>query len=95
MMDDVRGILQEELQHVVGRLRDLGGAFMVDDGSAVLDDDDEVTEAGAGAAPVEGEREIARLERLGLAGEVRGGGPHDGEAPLPSLSLGARAAEPE
>ena len=57
-MDDVRGILQEELQHVVGRLRDLGGAFMVDDGSAVLDDDDEVTEAGAGAAPVEGEREI-------------------------------------
>ena len=41
-MDDVRGILQEELQHVVGRLRDLGGAFMVDDGSGVLDDDDEV-----------------------------------------------------
>ena len=55
-MDDVRGILQEELQHVVGRLRDLGGAFMVDDSSGVLDDDDEVTEAGA--APVEGEREI-------------------------------------
>jgi hypothetical protein len=46
-------------------------------------------------ARVEGEREIARLERLGLAGEVRGGGPHDGEAPLPSLSLDARAAEPE
>ena len=57
-MDDVQYILQEELQHVVGRLRDLGGAFMVDDSSGVLDDDDEVTEAGAGAAPVEGEREI-------------------------------------
>jgi DnaK suppressor protein len=57
-MDDTRNILQEELQHVVGRLRDLGGAFMVDDGSGVLDDDDEVTEAGAGAAPIEGEREI-------------------------------------
>jgi RNA polymerase-binding transcription factor DksA len=57
-MDDVQHILQEELQHVVGRLRDLGGAFMVDDSSGVLDDDDEVTEAGAGAAPVEGEREI-------------------------------------
>ena len=57
-MDDVQHILQEELQHVVGRLRDLGGAFMVDDSSGVLDDDDEVTEAGAGAAPIEGEREI-------------------------------------
>jgi DnaK suppressor protein len=57
-MDDVQHILQEELQHVVGRLRDLGGAVMVDDSSGVLDDDDEVTEAGAGAAPVEGEREI-------------------------------------
>ena len=57
-MDDVQHILQEELQHVVGRLRDLGGAFMVGGGSGVLDDDDEVTEAGAGAAPVEGEREI-------------------------------------
>jgi len=51
-MDDAQKILQEELQHVVGRLRDLGGAFMVNDGSGVLDDDDEVTEAGAGAAPI-------------------------------------------
>jgi DnaK suppressor protein len=57
-MDDVRNILQEELQHVIGRLGDLGGAFTMDDPSAVLDDDGEVTEAGAGAAPVEGEREI-------------------------------------
>ena len=36
---------------------------------------------------MEGEQEIARLERLGLVGETRGEGPHDGEAPLPSLNL--------
>ncbi len=39
-------------------------------------------------ARVEGEREIARLERLGLAGETRGEGPNEGERPLPSLSIG-------
>jgi hypothetical protein len=54
----------------------------------------------AGLAPdhparVEGEREIARLERLGLVGEVRGEGPHDGETPLPSLALDAASAEPD
>ena len=38
-------------------------------------------------ARMEGEQEIARLERLGLLGETRGEGPHDGEAPLPSLNL--------
>ena len=35
----------------------------------------------------EGEREIARLERLGYTGEVRGEGLTDGERPLPSLDL--------
>jgi hypothetical protein len=40
-------------------------------------------------ARLEGEREIARLERLGLVGETRGEGPHDGEQPLPSLTLEA------
>jgi hypothetical protein len=45
-------------------------------------------------ARVEGEREIARLERLGLVGEVRGEGPHYDEPPLPSLDLAA-AAEPD
>jgi hypothetical protein len=45
-------------------------------------------------ARVEGEREIARLERLGLAGETRGAGPHFDEAPLPSLDLTA-APEPD
>ena len=36
-------------------------------------------------ARIEGEREIARLERLGYTGEKRGRGPLDGERPLPSL----------
>ena len=39
-------------------------------------------------ARLEGEREIARLERLGLDGETRGEGAHEGERPLPSLSVG-------
>ncbi len=37
-------------------------------------------------ARVEGEREIARLERLGFDGETRGEGLHESERPLPSLS---------
>ena len=39
-------------------------------------------------ARVEGEREIARLEQLGLMGETRGEGAAAGERPLPSLRLG-------
>jgi hypothetical protein len=39
-------------------------------------------------ARVEGEREIARLERLGVDGETRGEGGHESERPLPSLSVG-------
>ena len=39
-------------------------------------------------ARLEGEREIARLQALGLTGEVRGGEPAEGERPLPSLALG-------
>jgi hypothetical protein len=38
-------------------------------------------------ARLEGEREIARLQALGLTGENRGGGPAEGERPLPSLEL--------
>jgi len=38
-------------------------------------------------ARVEGEREIARLERLGVDGETRGEGAAEGERPLPSLHL--------
>ena len=36
-------------------------------------------------ARVEGEREIARLERLGYTGETRGRVAQDGQRPLPSL----------
>src|SRR5215213_3312528 len=36
-------------------------------------------------ARVEGEREIARLERIAFAGEVRGEQGEDGERPLPSV----------
>jgi hypothetical protein len=36
-------------------------------------------------ARVEGEREIARLDRLAYVGEVRGHGPEPGLDPLPSL----------
>ncbi len=38
-------------------------------------------------ARVEGEREIARLERLGMSGETRGEGGNEGERPLPSLNV--------
>jgi hypothetical protein len=34
---------------------------------------------------VEGEREIARLDKIAFAGEVRGHGPEPGLEPLPSL----------
>jgi hypothetical protein len=37
-------------------------------------------------ARVEGEREIVRLQRLGVDGETRGAGGEHGERPLPSLS---------
>ena len=36
-------------------------------------------------ARVEGEREIARLDKIAFAGEVRGHGPESGLTPLPSL----------
>jgi hypothetical protein len=42
-------------------------------------------------ARVEGEREIARLQRLGFDGETRGEGLVEGERPLPSLSLSPTA----
>jgi hypothetical protein len=40
-------------------------------------------------ARLEGEREIAQLQRLGFDGETRGEPPADGEHPLRSVSLGA------
>jgi hypothetical protein len=38
-------------------------------------------------ARIEGEREIARLQELGLQGETRGQAGIEGERPLPSLSI--------
>jgi hypothetical protein len=43
-------------------------------------------------ARVEGEREITRLQRLGMDGETRGEGAAEGERPLPSLKIPAAAA---
>ncbi len=40
-------------------------------------------------ARVEGEREIARLQLLGVDGETRGEAAAEGERPLPSLNLSA------
>jgi hypothetical protein len=45
-------------------------------------------------ARIEGEREIARLERLGFTGEIRGEGAAEGERPMPSLSLAAAHPQP-
>jgi hypothetical protein len=45
-------------------------------------------------ARLEGEREIARLQSLGLTGEVRGEGPAEGERPLPSVRLAGGAGGP-
>src|SRR3981189_1321390 len=45
-------------------------------------------------ARVEGEREIARLEELGLAGETRGDHVAEGERPLPSVDLSAGRSRP-
>jgi hypothetical protein len=41
-------------------------------------------------ARLQGEREIARLQRLGFTGEVRGEIGEPGERPLPSLDLASR-----
>ena len=38
-------------------------------------------------ARMEGDREIARLERLGFSGETRGEAGNEGELPLPSLNV--------
>jgi hypothetical protein len=42
-------------------------------------------------ARVEGEREIARLQQLGVSGETRGEAATSGERPLPSLSVAPSA----
>lgn len=42
-------------------------------------------------ARIEGEREIARLERLGFSGETRGQRGDEHERPMPSLQTGSAA----
>jgi hypothetical protein len=45
-------------------------------------------------ARIEGEREIARLQRLGVSGETRGTEPQPGQRPLPSLAGEGVVREP-
>jgi hypothetical protein len=45
-------------------------------------------------ARVEGEREIARLDRIAYAGEVRGHGAEPGLEPLPSVDRVGKAGAP-
>jgi hypothetical protein len=78
-LEDVRQLMGASTPHFALQLRNRIAKLIVD------------LPAGH-PARVEGEREIARLERLGFTGEVRGQGAEEGERPLPSLD--ARALEP-
>jgi hypothetical protein len=73
-VEDVRQLMGASTPHFALQLRNRIAALIAD------------LPAGH-PARIEGEREIARLERLGFTGEVRGEGPADGERPLPSLQL--------
>jgi len=73
-VEDVRQLMGASTPHFALQLRNRIAALIEG-----LDPDD--------PARVEGEREIARLERLGFNGETRGEGLVEGERPLPSLVL--------
>jgi hypothetical protein len=75
-VEDVRQLMGASTPHFALQLRNRIAKLIVD-----LPPDD--------PARVEGEREIARLQRLGFEGENRGEGAAEGERPLPSLSLSA------
>ncbi len=77
-VDDVRQLMGASAPHFAMQLRNRIRRLIRD-----LPPDD--------PARVLGEGEIARLERLGFTGEVRGEGPQDGQRPLPSL---AETAQP-
>jgi hypothetical protein len=77
-LEDVRQLMGASTPHFALQLRDRIAALI--DG---LPPDH--------PARIEGEREIARLEQLAFAGEVRGEGAAEGERPLPSLRLAADA----
>ena len=79
-LEDVRRLMGASTPHFALQLRNRIAKLI-----APLD--------AADPARVEGEREIARLERLGFDGETRGEGAAEGERPLPSLSLAAPAPE--
>ncbi len=76
-LDDVRQLMGASTPHFALQLRNRIAKLI-----APLD-------AGH-VARVEGEREIARLEALGVSGEVRGTGGADGQRPLPSNAAGLR-----
>jgi hypothetical protein len=71
-VDDVRQLMGASTPHFALQLRNRIRKLI-----APLPPDD--------PARVEGEREIARLERLAFAGENRGEQGQDGQRPLPSL----------
>jgi hypothetical protein len=72
-VDDVRQLMGASTPHFALQLRGRIARLI-----AGLPDDH--------PARVEGEREIARLERLGFDGELRGMRHEDGIVPLPSLA---------
>src|SRR6516225_9337000 len=72
-VEDVRELMGASTPHFALQLRERIGALIAD-----LPDDH--------PARREGEREIARLDRLALLGEVRGEAQEVGERPLPSLA---------
>ena len=71
-VDDVRQLMGASTPHFALQLRNRIRKLI-----APLPPDD--------PARIEGEREMARLERLGFSGEVRGEPAQDGQRPLPSL----------
>ncbi len=72
-VDDVRQLMGASTPHFAMQLRNRIRALIRD-------------LPAENPARLMGEGEIARLERLGFTGEVRGEGPQDGQRPLPSLS---------
>ena len=75
-VDDVRQLMGASTPHFALQLRNRIARLI-----AGLPEDD--------PARREGEREIARLQRLGLTGEVRGHGAEDGMRTLASVDDGA------
>jgi hypothetical protein len=73
-VEDVRQLMGASTPHFALQLRNRIAALIAD-------------LPASDPARLEGEREIARLQRLGFTGENRGEGFVEGERPLPSLEL--------